>query len=375
MSTSDLMSKIDITVETAVSTSMRARQVSAMFDVPASKKCSLSWSLDFPYDAEPWNVGLIVGPSGSGKSTVLRHVWGDVPALNWAAPSMLDDFRAELKTEQITDACGAVGFNTIPAWLRPFRVLSNGEQFRADLARRMVELPDPIIVDEYTSVVDRQVAQIGSHAVQKYVRRHGRKFVAVGCHYDVIDWLQPDWVLDMATNSFTRRVLQRRPKLDVVVGRVPIASWSMFAPFHYMSASLHRSARCFGIWCGGKLAAFVGMMNTVHPSKKAQNIMRVSRAVTLPDFQGVGLYMFLVETLGQALASIGKRLRQYPGHPALVRILDRSPSWELIKQPGTFGSNASATSTHRNDQRPCAVFEFVGRSSMTERSAHCLLGF
>ena len=40
-------------------------------------------------------------------------------------------------------------------------------------------------MDEFTSVVDRQVAQIGAHAIQKYVRKHGRQFVAVSCHYDI----------------------------------------------------------------------------------------------------------------------------------------------------------------------------------------------
>ena len=94
-----------------------------------------------------------------------------------------------------------------------------------DLARRLLELPDPILCDEFTSVVDRQVAQIGSHAVQKHVRKLGRKFVAVSCHYDIIDWLQPDWIFEPATMAFTRRSLQQRPTLECVVSRVPYAAW------------------------------------------------------------------------------------------------------------------------------------------------------
>lgn len=190
--------QIDVVVESPTSTSARARQVSAMFDVPVEKKCRLQWKLDLPIEADDWNVGLVVGPSGSGKSTVMRHVWGEPQKLAWGAPSVVDDFSSSMSMEDVSSACGAVGFNTIPAWMRPYAVLSNGEQFRVDLARRILELPSPIVVDEFTSVVDRQVAQIGSHAVQKYVRKQGKKFVAVTCHYDVIDWLQPDWVLDMA---------------------------------------------------------------------------------------------------------------------------------------------------------------------------------
>lgn len=366
--------KIDIHIETATSTTARAKQVAAMFDCPVEDKCSLSWQIDFPYDEQPWNVGLVVGPSGSGKSTVLKHVWGEPPVFSWTGASVVDDFPATKSMEEISAACGAVGFNTIPAWMRPFKVLSNGEQFRVDLARRLVELPDPIVVDEFTSVVDRQVAQIGSHALQKLVRKQGRKFIAVGCHYDVIDWLQPDWVLDMATRTFTRRLLQRRPPLECTIGRLPYSAWSLFAPYHYMSADLNRAARCFGLWVGDRLAAFTAIMSFPHP--KVRDIMRVSRTVTLPDWQGLGLNMRLVSTLGAAYKGVGKRLRHYPAHPGLVRTLDGSPNWSIRKEPGTFhmpNTKSESTNYRGLGGRPCAVFEYVG-DAMAASAATRLIG-
>ena len=331
-----------------------------MFDVPPTSTARLAWDVEVPAVDDAWSVGLIVGPSGSGKSTVMRHIYGDAPRLAWGAPSVIDDFAKGLPIQQVTDACSAVGFNTIPAWLRPFAVLSNGEQFRVDLARRLLELPDPVVVDEFTSVVDRQVAQIGSHAVQKYIRRAGRKFVAVTCHYDVVDWLQPDWVLDMATQSFTRRLIQRRPPVECVVGRVPYAAWGMFAPFHYLTADLHRSARCFGLWANGRLAAFAGALHRPHP--KVDDIMGLSRLVTLPDWQGLGLAFALADQVGAAYKAIGKRWHSYPAHPALVRAFDRSPKWRMEKAPGKFSGATGATSSRgtAQQQRPCAVFEYVG---------------
>ena len=74
---------------------------------------------------------------------------------------MIDDFSKALSIEQITQACSGVGFNTIPSWMKPYAVLSTGEKFRVELARHLVEGGELIVVDEFTSVVDRQVAQIG----------------------------------------------------------------------------------------------------------------------------------------------------------------------------------------------------------------------
>ncbi len=61
-----------------------------------------------------------------------------------------------------------------------------------------------VAFDEFTSVVDRNVAQIGSAAVAKGIRS-GQircRFVAVTCHYDILEWLAPDWIIDMATREF-----------------------------------------------------------------------------------------------------------------------------------------------------------------------------
>lgn len=89
----------------------------------------------------------------------------------------------------------AVGFGSVPSWLKPYNVLSNGEKMRVELARAMLE-SDFIVFDEFTSVVDRQVAQTASMAINKAVHRMNKQFIAVTCHYDVLEWLQPDWVFD-----------------------------------------------------------------------------------------------------------------------------------------------------------------------------------
>jgi GNAT superfamily N-acetyltransferase len=204
--------------------------------------------------------------------------------------------------------------------------------------------------------------------VQKYIRRTaGRQFVAVTCHADLVDWLQPDWVVDMATRSFTRRLLQRRPSIDCVIGRVPRAAWQMFAPYHYLTAHLHPGARCYGLWVKGTLAAFAGVfwIPVSSGKDKGDAIYQVSRLVTLPDWQGLGLAMVLVQVLGAEHKSVGRRFRTYPAHPALVHNFAKSPDWQMLKEPGYKEQRSQSEGGRHLGGRPCAVFQYCGPAAET----------
>jgi ABC-type thiamine transport system ATPase subunit len=351
--------KVDVSVKTPVSVTPRARQLSGMFDVPLADSQERSWRADIELPAR-WNLGLIVGPSGAGKSTIARACWGQEPPLSWGAASVVDDFRPDLSVEAIADTCRAVGFNTIPAWLRPYGVLSTGERFRVELARRLLESPEdaPIVVDEFSSVVDRQVAQIGAHAVQKWTRRHGRQFVAVTCHYDVADWLRPDWVLEPATMDYRSGEVQPgRPPIACTVARVSYAAWRLFAPFHYLTAELHRAATCYCLFVGDEPAVFAGVLHRpISARGPVTPIWGVSRLVTLPDWQGLGLAFVLADRLGAAYKAAGLRLHTYPAHPSLIHGFDRSPRWRLVAKPGLH-SKATAL---QFGNRPNAVFAYAG---------------
>jgi len=253
------MAQVDLTLETTLTRSPRVKQLSGMFDVPASEKLSHHWKGDVPIEDKKWNVGLIVGPSGAGKSSVARQMFGEFKTLDWSAPSVCDDFDKRFSIQDIAEICSAVGFNTIPAWMKPHGVLSTGEKFRVELARHLLEGGERVVIDEFTSVVDRQVAHIGCHAVQKHVRKHDRQFVAVTCHYDVAEWLQPDWMLEPATMIFQWRLLRRRPALNVEIARVDHSAWKLFAPFHYLTGDLHKAAACYVLFVDGAPASFAGI--------------------------------------------------------------------------------------------------------------------
>jgi ABC-type ATPase with predicted acetyltransferase domain len=160
-----------------------------------------------PIEGEPWSVGVIVGRSGTGKSTIAKELFPDsyIRGFEYREASFLNDFPEHLNTADITKALGSVGFSSPPDWLKSYDQLSQGEKMRVDIARAIL-LDKPVIVfDEFTSVVDREVAKISSYAIQKAVRRAGKKFIAVTCHYDVVDYLEPDWVLCTDDMSFSKK--------------------------------------------------------------------------------------------------------------------------------------------------------------------------
>jgi GNAT superfamily N-acetyltransferase len=267
---------------------------------------------------------------------------------------VLDNFPSAMSIRDIVDLINAVGFGSPPAWFRPFHTLSTGEQFRVSCARRLAEAPqgEIVLIDEFTSVVDRQVAQVASHALQKTVRRAGRQLVAVTCHYDVVDWLQPDWVYQPHANEFTWRSVQPRPRVELDVYPISRAAWRIFSPHHYLSAEHMPGAKCFGMFVGDECVAYQSYRHFMHAS--VSNMKITHRLVVLPDWQGLGLALVFANWMGQYLYDQGWRYRVVTAHPAMIAGLNRSPRWRLAtatRRLQTTTKNAALRRAQLNPRR------------------------
>jgi ABC-type lipoprotein export system ATPase subunit len=347
---------------TTVERTPRVMQMEGMFDVPPSERSDFSIAADLPLDDQPWQIGLIVGPSGSGKSTVLSENFGIPQRNEWpATKSVADGFPARMALSEITGALSSVGFSSPPSWMRPYSTLSNGEQFRADLARTLIEAPDLAVVDEFTSVVDRTVAKIASASVAKHVRRGSKKLVVASCHYDVIDWLTPDWVFDTSDGTFRWECLQR-PSIEVEVYRTTTEAWSTFHRYHYLTADINRSAQCFVGLIEGHPAVFSSYLNFPHP--RIPHAKRMHRTVCLPDFQGVGLGTRMQDLVASFAKASGARVFTSHSHPASNAHCARSPLWNMTAKPRMV-PRQGRTSTLQQGMvgsfgRMIASFEYVG---------------
>lgn len=332
-----------------------------MFDLAPMKVSERSWSIAAPLDDRPWNIGLIVGPSGCGKSTVLRRLFGEPPVFKWPEDaSVLDGFSADASIKHVTAALSSVGLSSPPSWLRSFSALSNGEQFRVTLARSLIEPADPIVIDEFTSVVDRTVAQVTSAAVAKWIRAAKRRIVLASCHYDILDWLQPDWVLQPDVVEFQWRELRRRPVVSLEIVECDRDAWRIFRAHHYLSGELSPRARCFAALWAGRPVAFSAWIS--YPHRKRGTVMREHRTVVLPDFQGIGIGNAVSEHCASHFQRCGLAVYSSTSHPAMIAHRDRSKLWRPTRHlsivPAMSGS--AKVSTSGSSRRLTAGHQFVG---------------
>lgn len=324
--------KIEVHHRTSDFNSYRAARVKSLFN--AENGCNFDLEADIDLSGD-WQIGVVVGASGSGKSSIGKVIFGENLihdyTKGWAKDKpIIEEIAPDGDFNEVTGALANVGLGDVPAWLRPFHVLSNGEQFRAGLARVICEKPDRVVIDEFTSVIDRQIAKIGSQAFQKAWRRSNPKgqVVLLTPHYDILDWVQPDWVFDTATKQFDRGRLRQRPRMELEIFKTNQGYWRYFKPHYYLDLPMPPAAEYFVGTVDGELACHLA----VAPLFTAKGY-RATRLVTMPEWQGAGVGLrFLNWVAEYHLQGNGRKNKRFvtffhTSHPQLCAALRRSKLW------------------------------------------------
>lgn len=357
-------------------TSYRAARVKSLFN--ADSGCNFDLVAELPIEDGDWRVGLVVGPSGSGKTSLGRQLFGEKAfyrADGWPADRPIVDAIAPAGDfDAVTAALASVGLGTVPAWLRPYHVLSNGERFRADLARIICEAPARVVVDEFTSVVDRQIAQVGALAFQKAWRRTGGQAVLLSCHYDIVDWLEPDWVFDTRTGTYAGRRLWRRPRFDLKLWQTDWRYWPLFEPHHYLKVPRMIGATCYVGAVEGEPVCHVAV-GTKNVGRTVE--ARACRLVVMPEWQGAGVGLRFLNAVCQLQLEgqgrlPGRRVTTifHTSHPGLCAALRRDPKWRQVsavlhggnkrKSAATIARAGGATAGYGGHFRAVQGFRYLG---------------
>ena len=343
------------------------KEVSKVFDYEF--KGSVTEEIHIPNFPKEFQIGLIVGSSGSGKSTILHNAFGEEKVVDWDRNKAIASHFSSY--QEATEKFGAVGLNSIPTWLKPYNVLSNGEKFRANMAR---SLEDDAVIDEFTSVVNREVAISCSCSISKYIRKKGlKRIVFCSCHDDIIPYLSPDWVYNTDTTQFFNGRYLCRPKIDVEIVSCTKQAWGMFKKYHYLSGELNEAANCYGAILDDTMVGFVAVLP--FPRGGLQHGFREHRLVVHPDYQGMGIGNKLSEAIADVYVKMGCRYFVKTSNPRIGDHRDKSSLWrktcknhkareDYIGKDGKVKGNANKRMSDEkmmfHAHRVCYSHEYIG---------------
>lgn len=319
-----------ITLNSNVKSDKYTEYIQEVFDFSVADTSTVEIPFNLPLDSlGAWNIGVICGASGSGKTQILNRLGGCVSAEFDNTKSVISNFD-NLSPANAAELLCAMGLSSVPTWVRPYNTLSNGEQYRAQLAWIIAHSKSDEIIkmDEYTSVVDRNVAKSMSYALQKYIKRENKRIILATCHYDIMEWLQPDWVYDLNKGGVLERgdyLRQGRPSIPIRICRTEPDTWRIFAKHHYITADMNKGAASYCFSWDDKTVGFCGVL--ANPYNGSVNTWRISRLVVLPDFQGVGIGRHIAEIIGGIYKSIGGKIYIKTVNPRLGEYFTRSPIW------------------------------------------------
>jgi ABC-type lipoprotein export system ATPase subunit/GNAT superfamily N-acetyltransferase len=332
------------------------------FDIQNKEETTIKIPINFSECKRfDWNIGVIYGGSGTGKTTLLKE-FGDLSTHEFDEQKPLISNFDWLEPKEATFLLSAMGLASVPTWLRPYSLLSNGEQYRASLAYKVGKASenDVILIDEFTSVVDRDVAKAMSNALQKYIRRNNKKIILASCHFDIMEWLLPDWTYSPLKGRLERASCRRqRPKIELQIFRCRYETWNIFKQHHYLTEDLNKAARCYVFLWNDKPICFVGILP--FPGVGDSKTRRISRIVVLPDFQGLGLGKEILNYISSLYWKENHQMFIRTMNPALGIALDRDVNW--TQTAGHLKVSTKDTSGRKLIERPSYSFKYTGLKS------------
>lgn len=161
----------------------------------------------------------------------------------------------------------------------------------------------------------------------------------LSCHYDVIEWVEPDWVYDTAKRQFARGSLWRRPKFELELRETNSSYWPLFEPHHYLKLPKMVAADYYVGFVDGAPVCHVAFA-----PRQGVVEARACRLVVLPEWQGAGVGMRFLNALCEMWLKGDNRYKKplrtlfHTSHPGLCAALRRDPKWTQVSAM-THGQN------------------------------------
>lgn len=318
----------------------------------------------------PGTLTLITGPSGSGKSQMLAAIAQQFPAARWIQntpfPSDVAVVDGVAPTRPLQQALGiltACGLGEPMLWIRPFTQFSEGERFRARLARAIslsssvhhandeVLGPDPdlddagenensgvrhhgptapLLCDEFGALLHTRLAKATAFNLRKLVSRERLALVVATSRQDLHEDLSPDTTvrlggceprIEHARNNESRREPSFARQLRIQRGT--LAEYVALSSMHYRCRGQVGFVDKVFVCREGSDGPLLGVVVYAHPalelklrndatqqrfSKDPRQLNRelrlLKRLIIHPDIRGCGIGHWLVR---RTLPMVGTR--------------------------------------------------------------------
>lgn len=342
-------SVIEVILKSPVSSNFRCQVAANSLDIDVEKKSVHHLKIENIHLPENWNIGIVYGSSGSGKTTLVKQVFGDDVfsfALDPDEP-IISQFNKDMPYEECAKILNGIGLNSVPCWIRPVKTLSNGQHARAHSALAMTTDKAVVCIDEWTSVVDRTVAKAMSYCLQKFAKRNKKCLILCSCHFDIIEWLNPDWLIDCNKQLFIPKTpgstffFKPREKLKFTIRVVGRESWRFFSHYHYLSDRLPGGKiYTFGLFHDDEDQIGFQCFANYRPHEKGTKLMLHSnRTVIHPDWCGLGLGSLLINKTSQYMLDTTKNISIYAKFSAIPvhKALKASPLWRFLGSKRLMG--------------------------------------
>lgn len=304
-----------------------------------------------------YHIGLVLGFSGCGKTQYLKslnsHALLDLYT-GWDSEQTVIENVDESPDESIARLL-ASGFSSVPQWFLKYSDLSEGQKFRAGIAKHLVS--GNVAIDEFTSKLDRLTARNTAYNVHRYVHSRGLKGIIIASPFrDIVSYLRPDWIYDMSTLSYliqpiyplrkwTFAIVESVERVtDIDMGilyflKSDMKTWDKYKQYHYLSSSILNNCEYWELYtkCENTTLA-IGFIAIAPLPLKDFKAKREHRLVILPEVQGMGIGIAVSEYMGEQYIQRGYKYYCKTSHPKLGRYRNAHPEkW----RPSTYNGKVS----------------------------------
>lgn len=232
--------KIDLHIPPVNSSSKICQDIIKTFGLSEDGWVESLSNLDIPTDG----ITLITGASGVGKSLLLKNISRHFSTIR-KIPNHINKNKTIAEIISYEDAGEVIrylskfGLGEPRILIGPFSQLSDGQKERFLIALALLQGIGPLILDEFTTRLDRRTAQIVAINLGKILRSNEQSAFIASCHDDIVDFLKPDIHIELRSNG-KHRIFNKKTKntdilknLEIEIKKGTIDDYKKLSRYHY----------------------------------------------------------------------------------------------------------------------------------------------